>query len=125
MRKINELKELINSVDPVDLWEMSNLFQEDTGLPMVIWVSPKGNTKHGPRIKVSKTYSHKDTGRDSFSLTIEDDPKVIGNLGRIRARDAEKVMEWVILNKDLLLAYWNYKISTKSFLNGLTPFEVK
>jgi hypothetical protein len=35
------------------LFEMANLVQRDTGLPFVIWVSPKGNVRRHVRVKVS------------------------------------------------------------------------
>jgi hypothetical protein len=29
-----------------ELFEMANLFPRTTGLPMTVWVSPRGNTRH-------------------------------------------------------------------------------
>jgi len=37
------------------LFEMANLFPRTTGLPMTIWVSPKGGARHDARVKVSMT----------------------------------------------------------------------
>ena len=39
-----------------ELFEMVNLVPRLTGLPMTIWVSPRGNARHGPRIKVNMTH---------------------------------------------------------------------
>jgi hypothetical protein len=39
-----------------ELFEMVNLAPRLTGLPMTIWVSPRGNARHGPRIKVNRTH---------------------------------------------------------------------
>jgi len=33
-----------------DLFEMANLYPRETGLPMTIWVSPRGNARHDVRI---------------------------------------------------------------------------
>jgi hypothetical protein len=35
-----------------DLYEMANLFPRTTGLPMTVWVSPRGRARHDARIKM-------------------------------------------------------------------------
>ena len=100
------------------LFEMANITQDDTGLPVVVYISPK-NANHGPRIKVQKDYST-NISTDFFAISIEDKPKVIGNIGKIQATDIELVIKWILLNKELLLDYWNQKEnSTKKVLNNL------
>ena len=42
-----------------ELFEMVNLVPRLTGLPMTIWVSPRGNARHGPRIKVNMTHGRR------------------------------------------------------------------
>ena len=44
--------------DDVDLFEMANLFPATTGLPMTVWVSPKGNARHAVRIKVNMAHGN-------------------------------------------------------------------
>ncbi len=39
-----------------DFFAMANLFPASTGLPMVIWVSERGHTRHDVRIKVCQTH---------------------------------------------------------------------
>jgi hypothetical protein len=39
-----------------ELFEMANLFPRTTGLPMTVWVSPRGNTRHDVRVKVNTTH---------------------------------------------------------------------
>jgi len=36
-----------------ELFEMANLYPRTTGLPMTVWVSPRGNARHDVRIKVN------------------------------------------------------------------------
>jgi hypothetical protein len=36
-----------------ELFEMANLFPRTTGLPMTVWVSPRGNTRHQVRVKLN------------------------------------------------------------------------
>jgi hypothetical protein len=38
--------------EPNDTFEMANLYPRDTGLPMTIWVSPRGRARHDARINV-------------------------------------------------------------------------
>ena len=32
-----------------DLFEMANLYPDTTGLPMTVWISPRGNARHDAR----------------------------------------------------------------------------
>jgi len=41
-----------------------------------------------------------------FTMTIADDPKVIGDTGDIRPRDISKVADFIRLNQTVLLAFW-------------------
>ena len=41
-----------------DLFEMENLFPHRTGLPMTVWVSPRGNARYDVRIKVNMTHGN-------------------------------------------------------------------
>ena len=105
------------------LYEMANLYQADTNLPMIIWISPKGNAKHGPRIKVAVNKSHKANIGDSVSISISDDPKIVA--GKDLSFEYFKLARrFVLLNKDLLIKYWNYEItSTKAVLNSLILYS--
>jgi hypothetical protein len=38
-----------------ELFEMTNLFPRTTGLPMTVWVSPRGNAPHDVLVKVNMT----------------------------------------------------------------------
>jgi hypothetical protein len=45
-----------SDLDNEDLYEMANLYPDTTGLPMTVWVSPRGNARHDVRIKVNMTH---------------------------------------------------------------------
>jgi hypothetical protein len=70
MSQVNESIDqvTVEDEDLESLFEMANLRQKSTGLEMVLWVSERGNTRHGPRINVSKTHSHKTNISDSVSV---------------------------------------------------------
>ncbi len=36
--------------DGDELFEMANLYPDTTGLPMTVWVSPRGNARHDIRV---------------------------------------------------------------------------
>jgi hypothetical protein len=36
---------------------MANLFPADTGLPMVVWVSERGQARHDVRVRVNQTHA--------------------------------------------------------------------
>jgi hypothetical protein len=43
------------NADAVDMFEIANLLPRTTGLPMTLWVSPRGRLRHDARIKVCLT----------------------------------------------------------------------
>jgi hypothetical protein len=88
-----------------DVVEMTNLQEDDTGIPGVIFISTAMGA-HGPRVK----YFLK-AGRDqpSFSVSISDEPEVLANSlsERELKRASPAVRKWVRLNKEALLRFWN------------------
>ena len=72
---------------------------------MTIYVSNK-NARHGPRINVSQQYGDRMNASELFSMTIEEDPRIIGKPGTIRVSDIRKVGEFIQANRELLLDYW-------------------
>jgi hypothetical protein len=106
------------------LFEMSNLSKEDTGLDKTIWVSVK-NHSSGPRIKVNYDNSLKFDNNYNFSVSISDDPKVIsGNteenvIKKIGKSTLEDIFDWILLNQEILLKYWNSEITTREMLNSI------
>lgn len=101
------------------LFEMASLSTKKTGLPLKIYVSAKGNSKHGARIKISSLYGDKIKFDELFSVTISDDPKIIGKHFNIKSEDISKVIEFVLDNKEALLLYWNEKIDTDELIDLL------
>lgn len=53
-------------------------------------------------------------------MTIANDAKVPDSQShikiKVRAKDIDKVKQWIRLNKDLLLKYWNGTITTTTFI---------
>lgn len=65
---------------------------------------------HSPRIKVAKDYGNKAVYGHWFCMTIADHPRVIGDTGDIRVKDLVLVERFILLNKQLLLEYWEEQI---------------
>lgn len=101
------------------MYEMASISTKKTGLPLKIWVSTKGKTRHSARIKVSSLCGDKLKPDATFTITIEDDPKIIGSTGNIKTYDLEKVKDFVIMNKNALLMHWNELLDTDELLDVL------
>ena len=110
-----------NRID-ILLCEMANLFPENTGLPVVIWVQEKSSdkiekNKHKlPGIKVM-TKKGKANISQSVSVSIEDNPKVLN--GKLSSTILNSVKKWILLNKISLLNHWNQEIDTVSLIHKL------
>jgi hypothetical protein len=49
--------ELVEAPESEDFFEMANLSPKRTGLPFVVWISPKAGAPHDVRVKISKAHS--------------------------------------------------------------------
>ncbi len=93
-----------------DLFEMANLFPRTTGLPMTLWVSPRGNARHDVRIKVNLTHGNQLNAANTAVVGVRPSPQMIA--GRLSPDDERAVFEWVSLNADALIEYWDGRIDT-------------
>lgn len=111
------------TLDQNDLFEMANLFPRTTGLPMTIWVSPRGGARHDVRIKVNMTHGNQMNIANTAVVGVRPSPRVI--TGRLSAQDQQAVFAWVTLNTDALVAYWNGQIDTIQLGQQLKPLPPK
>ena len=93
-----------------ELFEMANLFPRTTGLPMTVWVSPRGNARHDVRVKINMTHGDQMNIANTAVVGVRPNPHVIA--GRLSPDDQRAVFEWVLLNSAALLAYWEGRIDT-------------
>jgi len=106
----------------IEIYAMSNLVPADTGIKgVVLWVSAgefEGKEcKHGARIKVVVGSKITAEGlKNSTTVTLTNPPKVIGELP---ARIEKKVIDFVNVNRSVLLKYWKNKISTREMLENI------
>jgi hypothetical protein len=87
-----------------DVVEMTNLQEDDTGVPGIFISTAMGS--HGPRVKY---FVKAGRSQPSFSVSISDEPRILANSlpQRDLSRASPSVMKWVRLNKDALLRFWN------------------
>lgn len=116
---INKLSQELDVEDYDDLFEMANVLPEETGLNMMIWISPRlPGMKHGPRIKVSKRYGN-NIDRDLFSIKFDLSGNVEQhkNTGDIKSKDVKEAIEFVKLNLNVLMSLWKGEISPTQAIN--------
>ncbi len=92
-------------LDEDEVFDMANLSEAHTGIPGVVWISTRVG-RHGPRVKY---YQKPGREQPSFSLSIDEPPVVVaGDLPvRVINRMGPEVTEWVRLNREALLSFWN------------------
>jgi len=108
------------SSDTEDIFHMTNLPPRLTGLPMSIWVRPRGNARHDVRIKVNMSHGRQMSIDNTAVAAIRPEPQVLA--GRLNSEDARLVAEWIKLNAEAVVGYWNEELDTDELLERLkTP----
>jgi len=87
--------------DTDELFEMANLFPRTTGLPMTVWVGPRGNACHDVRVKVNMTHGDQMNIANTAIVGVRPSPHVIA--GHLPPVDQRAVFEWVSLNTDAIV----------------------
>jgi hypothetical protein len=105
--------------DDRDLFEMANLYPDTTGLPMTVWVSPRGKARHDVRVKINMTHGNQMNIADTAVVGVRPRPRLIA--GQLSPVDTQAVFRWVALNTDVLVAYWEGQIDTARMIHALKP----
>jgi hypothetical protein len=101
-------------------FEMANLRPEHTGLPFVVFISQRGGARHDVRVKVARV----PRVRPSEMVTVALRPSVRVVRGRLDPHDLALLRQWIDLNEQILIDYWNGVIGyTEDALNALKPIE--
>ena len=110
LREAGEITELVDALAEEELeQEMVNYGRNITGIANIVFISPKGRTRHGPRIKIAINPP------DSFAphaevAAVTFDGEVVD--GAVPPALLRQVRQFLALNRETLLAYWNYEILT-------------
>lgn len=106
-------------VELEDLYLMSNLPPVLTGLPFVVWISPKGGARHDVRVKVSAGPRAKPG--EFITVAVRPKVKVVGRRS-LPAAHLALLARWIELNRETLVAFWDGDIEyTPDVLARLRP----
>jgi hypothetical protein len=100
-----------------DLFELASLYPGHTGLPMTVWVSPRGAAQHDARIKVCMTAGDRMDPDNLAVVAIRPQPHLLH--GRLSQAELAAVQAWVALNETALLDYWDGSIDTVDLVQRL------
>jgi len=103
--------------EEVDLFEMANLYPKHTGLPMTVWVSSRGRARHDARVKVCRSRGDRMDIDDTAVVGIRPTPTLIE--GPLPAADLKIVQQWIALNAETLIGYWEGTIDTVELVQAL------
>jgi hypothetical protein len=102
--------------------DMVSYRKNKTGIDNVIFISPKGYTRHTARIKVAIEPPHSlDTTTKTASIEISSGEVVAGELSDTQL--LKQVQKFIELNRPVLIEYWNNKIATDELTERLKPVE--
>lgn len=86
----------------LDLFTMSNLSPKTTGLPFVVWISPRGNAQHDLRVKVSR--GPKAVPAEFVTVALRPEVRVVR--GRLSSADLALLKQWLKRNETTLVKFW-------------------
>jgi hypothetical protein len=100
------------------LEEMVSYRKDVTGVENTVFISPKGNTRHGPRIKVAIEPPLSVDPRSKTASVALGDGAVV--MGEVPAWLLDQVRRFIDINRQVLLDYWEYRIDTEELRRRLT-----
>jgi hypothetical protein len=103
-----------------ELFHMVNVRGRSSGLPMNIWIGPRGHARHAARIKVQMNHrQHFDIDQLAV-VSVEDDPPQVKE-GHLDAADLDLVRRFIALNRRALLDHWHEKTDGVELARALQP----
>ena len=119
MKSVKPISVGVNAIESDELFEMANLYPRTTGLPMTVWVSPRGNARHDVRIKVNMTHGNQMTVDNTAVVAVRPVPHLIA--GRLSIDDQRAVFDWIALNATAIINYWDGALDTVQLSQLLRP----
>ena len=102
----------------LDLFEMANLYPATTGLPMTVWVLPRGHAPHAAHVKVNRAHGERMDLDDAAVMSIAPIPRLLE--GSLAPADQRLVATWITINRAVLLDYWHGRIDTAGLIAQLS-----
>jgi hypothetical protein len=103
-----------------ELFLMVNVRGRSSGLPMNIWIGPRGHARHAARIEVQMDHRQQFDSDQLAVVSVEDDPPQVVE-GRVDAADLDLVRRYVALNKPAILDHWQEKTDGVELSRALKP----
>ena len=100
-----------------ELYEMANLYPRETGLPVTVWVSPRGRARHAARVKVCRKPGDRMDVANTASVRIQPAPLLVE--GVLAPEVMAPVSAWITLNTEALIEYWNGTLGTMELAQRL------
>ncbi|MBV8752582.1 MAG: DUF4160 domain-containing protein [Hyphomicrobiales bacterium] len=97
--------------------EMVSYRKNVTGVNNTLFISPKGNTRHGPRIKLAIDPPDSIDPRGNVASIAIDHGTVVA--GEVPPALLEEVRRFIDANRAVLLDYWEYRIDTETLRRRL------
>lgn len=122
IKKLNE--EIIKHINEDALYVMSNIRKGRTGLPCNVYIQFQPDNKkkyqhNEPRIKFQNNTSDRITSlSDLIPVSIDNEPQIL-IATKYPKGIFKQVKKWIILNKELLLEYWNQNIDDYEFVEKM------
>jgi hypothetical protein len=110
----------LNALTEEDLYTMINLRGRSTGLPMNIWIGPRGHARHASRIKVQMDHREQFDFERLAVVSVETDPPQVIE-GDLNADDLALVQRYIALNKAAILAHWRETTDGVELARALKP----
>jgi hypothetical protein len=117
MKSNRPISENANAITSDELFEMANLYPRTTGLPMTVWVGPRGHARHDVRVKVNKTHGNQMNVDNTAIVGVRPDPHMVA--GRLSSDDERLVFEWIKINAGAVIDYWEGTIDTLELVQAL------
>ena len=106
---------------PDDPFETANLFPRTTGLPMTVWVSPRGDSPQDVEVKVYMSHGDQMNPANMAVVGVRPSPHVIA--GSLSPDDQRAILEWASLNTAALVAHWEGWIDAVELGQRLKPLR--
>src|ERR1039457_5063429 len=102
--RMKEPDELLEDDTDEDLFEFTDLGPHLTGLPVFVWVRPSMGLRREVWVGVSPD-RNSCGGCDLIQVAIRPDVGVVK--GRVSNKDLAGLRQWVELNQDMIVKYWD------------------
>jgi hypothetical protein len=95
-------------------WAAVKRLPDQTGLRRAVWITENQGYPHDVRVKVSRVRSGRGSWPDAVFVSVRPVCEEIVRSGRqpeLPTDDLAQVCDWVVLNRDVIIEFWNGAIT--------------